>query len=118
MELSEDKNNDSKKEINIENKFAEKPKENLYNKLHNTLFNLKFKYKSIEEIVNSGDYNFYGIIYDASLPMVEEFPPEDEDLEPIFKYTCDIKIIDHVTNFLTEPEDIYKNMIIITITSI
>ena len=117
MELSEDKNNDSKKEINIENKFAEKPKENLYNKLHNTLFNLKFKYKSIEEIVNSGDYNFYGIIYDASLPMVEEFPPEDEDLEPIFKYTCDIKIIDHVTNFLTEPEDIYKNMIIITITS-
>ena len=49
--------------------------------------------------------------------MVEEFPPEDEDLEPIFKYTCDIKIIDHVSNFLTEPENIFKNMINITITT-
>ena len=117
MELAKENNNDSKKEINPSINYSQKPKENLYEKLHNTLFNLKFKYKSIEEITNSGDYNFYGIIYDASLPMVEEFPPEDEDLEPIFKYTCDIKIIDHVSNFLTEPENIYKNMLNITITT-
>ena len=117
MDLSKEKNSETKKEINSIINYYEKPKENLYEKLHNTLFNLKFKYKNIEEITNSGDYNFYGIIYDASLPLVEEYPPEDEDLEPIFKYTCDIKIIDHVSNFLTEPENIFKNMITITITT-
>ena len=101
----------------ISTDYTKKPQKNIYDSLQNSLFNLKYKYKTIEEITTPGEYNFYGIIYDASLPTEEELPSEDDEIVPIFKYTCEIKIIDQTTNFLVETEKIFKNMIHLTVTT-
>ena len=117
--MSEEKNSNQneQKDQCIPTDYFKKPEKNLYDSLQNSLFNLKYKYKTIEEISAPGEYNFYGIIYDASLPTEEELPSEDDEIVPIFKYTCEIKIIDQTTNFLVEPKSIYKNMVILTITT-
>ena len=114
---SNNSNKNHPKQQFISTDYTKKPHENLYDSLQNTLFNLKFKYKSIEEITTPGDYNFFGMIYDASLPTEEELPSEDDEIVPIFKYTCEIKIIDQTTNFLVDPKKIFKNMINLTITT-
>lgn len=109
-------NQSNSKQQFVSTDYTKKPQNNLYDSLQNSLFNLKFKYKSIEEIKSPGEYNFYGIIYDASLPTEEELPSEDDEIVPIFKYTCEIKIIDQTTNFLVDSK-IFKNMVNLTITT-
>ena len=44
----------------------------------------KYKYSTINEMVKDGDYNFYGIIYDASFPLQEENPQNT--------YVCYLKL--------------------------
>ena len=60
---------------------------------------LKYKYTSLNEMTVPGDYNFYGIIYDASFPYLNtDFPDA-----PFFE--CTIKVIDPNTNCLTNKKD-------------
>jgi hypothetical protein len=49
----------------------------------------KYKYNTIKEFNMPGDYNFYGVIYDATFPVYEE----KENL-----YHCTIKVIDQDVN--------------------
>ena len=56
---------------------------------------LSYKYSTFDELIEQGEYNFFGIVYDAS------FPQEDN----LSKYTCVLKLIDQTTNCLTNPTD-------------
>ena len=68
---------------------------------------LSYKYSTFDELIEQGEYNFYGIIYDAS------FPTED----PLSKYTCILKLIDQTTNCLTNPSDFSDHIIYLIIKS-
>ncbi len=50
----------------------------------------KYEYSNIKSFSNQGDYNFFGIIYDATFPI-----PEDA-----CTYTCSLKIVDPEVNLL------------------
>jgi hypothetical protein len=63
---------------------------------------LKYKYTSLKEFNNQGEYNFYGVIYDATFPVYEE--KENG-------YQCTIKVIDPDVNCLTYPNDLQDNLI-------
>ena len=68
---------------------------------------LSYKYSTFDELIEQGEYNFFGIIYDAS------FPQEDN----LSKYTCILKLIDQTTNCLTNPTDFNENIIYLIIKS-
>jgi len=68
---------------------------------------LSYKYSTFDELIEQGEYNFFGIIYDAS------FPTED----PLSKYTCILKLIDQTTNCLTNPSDFSEHIIYLIIKS-
>jgi hypothetical protein len=59
-------------------------------------------------LVEQGEYNFYGVVYDSSFPLEEE---------KTGKYSCTIKLIDHSTNCLSNPNDFNDNIICLTIKS-
>ena len=59
-------------------------------------------------MVEQGEYNFYGVVYDSSFPLEEE---------KTGKYSCTIKLIDHSTNCLSNPNDFNDNIICLTIKS-
>ena len=69
---------------------------------------LSYKYSSFDELIEQGEYNFLGIIYDASFPQVEENNQ---------KYSCILKLIDQTTNCLTNPNDINEKIIYLIIKS-
>ena len=69
---------------------------------------ITYKYITFDELIEQGEYNFYGIIYDASFPLEEENTS---------KYTCVIKLIDQTTNCLTNPNDFSENIINLIIKS-
>ena len=75
-------------------------------------YELTYAYKSFDELVEAGEYNFYGVVYDASFP-VEEFNAAilPGQKEPLHKYTCVLKLIDQSTNCLTNPKDLQEKMI-------
>ena len=73
-----------------------------------TSHSISYKYSTFDELVEQGEYNFFGIIYDAS------FPQEEQDLS---KYTCILKLIDQTTNCLTHPKDFNDNIIYLIIKS-
>jgi hypothetical protein len=70
--------------------------------------NVKYKYSSLNEMKEPGDYNFYGIIYDSTFPTLEE----KENL-----YKCTIKIIDPDVNCLTHPTSLNENILLLNIKS-
>jgi hypothetical protein len=72
------------------------------------MINTKYKYSSINEMTAPGDYNFYGIIYDASFPILEENQN---------RYECTIKIIDPDVNCLTHPTTLGDNLLNLVIKS-
>ena len=53
------------------------------------------KYTKLSEMSESGEYNCYGIIYDASFPQIQE-----QSQQGASKYECTIKLIDENINFL------------------
>ena len=65
-------------------------------------YNFKYNYSEFSQIKEQGEYNFYGIIYDATFPEQE---PNNAILpgnnQPLPKYSCIIKLIDQNTNCLT-----------------
>jgi len=68
----------------------------------------KYIYTEFSDLKEQGEYNFYGIIIDASFPILE---PNTS------KYTSIIKLIDQTTNYLTNPEDCEEKMIYLIIKS-
>ncbi len=66
------------------------------------------KYTTIKDLVKDdlkdGDYNFYGIIYDASLPILEENQE---------KYMCSLKLIDKDVNWISHKNSL--NNLIVTL---
>ena len=74
-------------------------------KLNHTI---KYKYSIFSDLVEQGEYNFYGVVYDSSFPLEEE---------KTGKYSCNIKLIDHSTNCLSNPNDFNDNIICLTIKS-
>ena len=69
---------------------------------------LSYIYSSFDELIEQGEYNFLGIIYDASFPQVEENNQ---------KYSCILKLIDQTTNCLTNPNDFNEKIIYLIIKS-
>ena len=69
---------------------------------------ITYKYTTFDELIEQGEYNFYGIIYDASFPLEEENTG---------KYSCVLKLIDQTTNCLTNPNDFSENIINLIIKS-
>ena len=62
----------------------------------NTLeHSLSYKYSTFDELIEQGEYNFFGIIYDAS------FPQEEQNTS---NYSCILKLIDQTTNCLTHSD--------------
>ena len=53
------------------------------------------KYTKLSELSEPGEYNCYGIIYDASFPQIQE-----QSQQGASKYECTIKLIDENINFL------------------
>jgi hypothetical protein len=51
----------------------------------------KYKYTSIKDMNENENYNFYGVIYDATFPTIDDSPTD---------YVCIIKVIDTETNCL------------------
>lgn len=70
------------------------------------------KYTPIKEIIKDdakdGDYNFYGLIYDASLPMLEE----NSD-----NYMCSIKLIDREVNWISHKNSLNREILTLFIKS-
>lgn len=87
---------------------ADKAKEDFYS--------MKYKYTSFDEMKEQGEYNFYGVIYDATFPKEEEnnalLPGQTE---PLPKYSCVLKLIDQSTNCLTNPTNFNDNVITLII---
>ena len=67
---------------------------------------ISYKYSTFDELIEQGEYNFYGIIYDASFPQPEEHT-----------YSCILKLIDQTTNCLTNPNDFNEKIIYLIIKS-
>lgn len=70
--------------------------------------NIRYKYSSLKEMDTNDDYNFYGVIYDASFPQ----PDENENA-----FTCTIKVIDPEINCLTYPHSLNDNLVHLIIKS-
>ena len=71
------------------------------------LVNQRYEYSNIKSFSNQGDYNFYGIIYDATFPVQEDS----------CTYTCNLKIVDPEMNLLTNPEDFNEQVINLVVKS-
>lgn len=69
----------------------------------------KYKYSNVKDLTTiSGDYNFYGIIYDATFPSVDETPNT---------YVCTVKVIDSDVNCLTFPNSLNDEVVNVIIKS-
>ncbi len=70
---------------------------------------LRYKYVPLKEMTqNGGEYNFYGVIYDATFPVFEEKDGQ---------YQCSIKIIDPDVNCLIYPNTLSENIINLVVKS-
>ena len=69
---------------------------------------IKYKYSMFSDLIEQGEYNFYGVIYDSSFPLEETTTG---------KYSYTIKLIDQNTNCLSNPNDFNENIIYLTIKS-
>ena len=69
---------------------------------------IKYKYSIFSDLIEQGEYNFCGVIYDSTFPLEEATTG---------KYSCTIKLIDQSTNCLSNPNDFNENIIYLTIKS-
>lgn len=67
----------------------------------------KYNYSNIKSFSNQGDYDFYGIIYDATFPTQED----------ACTYICNMKIVDPEVNLLANSEDFNNQVINVVIKS-
>ncbi len=68
----------------------------------------KYKYTNISEFGdNPGDFNFFGVIYDATFPIQDD--PNN--------FVCNLKIMDHEINCKTYPNTMNNEFIILIIKS-
>ena len=70
--------------------------------------NIIYQYKKLKDLQREGDYNFYAVIYDASLPFQENTPNT---------YSCTIKVVDEDINGLKYPESLNNELVYIIIKS-
>jgi hypothetical protein len=68
----------------------------------------KYKYNTLKELNNNDNYNFYGIIYDATFPTTDDTPND---------YICTLKVIDPDINCLTFPTSFSEEVVNIIIKS-
>lgn len=68
------------------------------------------KYTPFSEMKEPGEYNCYGIIYDASFPQIQ-----DQSQPGGIKYECTIKLIDQFINFINHSDLSSLNNNIITL---
>jgi hypothetical protein len=99
---------DTKKAQRGKKNQNEEKEVDLYQIQENTIHSIKYKYTTIEDLTEQGEYNFYAIIYDASFPLEES---------NTLKYSCTLKLIDQSTNCLTHPNNFSDNIIYLTIKS-
>lgn len=71
--------------------------------MQNPNITLKYHYTPFNELTVGGEVNFYGIIYDASFPIPDEFVES--------RYECTLKLIDPSVNCLSNPEDFNDKII-------
>jgi len=83
----------------------------------NSIHTVKYLYTTFDELKEQGEYNFYGIIYDASFPQEENTLSDSDKKKNISKYSCILKLIDQTTNFLTHPNNFNDNIIYLIIKS-
>ena len=83
----------------------------------NAKHTVKYMYTTFDELIEQGEYNFYGIIYDASFPREENSSSESDGKKNAQKYTCILKLIDQTTNCLTHPNNFNDNIIYLIIKS-
>lgn len=67
----------------------------------------KYEYSNIKSFSNQGDYNFYGIIFDATFPSQED----------ACTYICNMKIVDPEVNLLANSADFNDQVINVVVKS-
>ena len=82
-----------------------------------TEHSISYKYSTFDELKEQGEYNFFGIIYDASFPQEEPNFAEGQQKKYSVKYSCILKLIDQTTNYLTNPNDFNDKIIYLIIKS-
>ena len=75
---------------------------------------VKYKYSTFDELIEQGEYNFYGMIYDSSFPEEET---QNDSKKNSSKYVCVLKLIDQSTNCLTNNSNFNDNIIYLVIKS-
>ena len=83
----------------------------------NAKHTIKYKYTTFDELKEQGEYNFFGIVYDASFPQEESSTSESDKKKNVTKYFCILKLIDQTTNCLTNPNNFNENVIYLIIKS-
>ena len=100
---------EGKKTPNSKRKSEEK--NSAMKQAEDSFYDYKYKYTSFDEMKEQGEYNFYGIIYDASFPKEEEnYAILPGTKEPLPKYSCVLKLLDQSTNCLTNPANFNENL--------
>ena len=75
----------------------------------NAKHSVKYIYTTFNDLKEQGEYNFYGIIYDASFPKEENALLEADKKKNNSKYLCILKLIDQTTNCLTHSNNFNDN---------
>ena len=102
----------------MEGKKAPSGKKNSSNlDIENAKHSLKYLYTTFDDLKEQGEYNFFGIIYDASFPLEENSSLESDKKKNSSKYSCILKLIDQTTNCLTYQKDFSENIIYLIIKS-
>ena len=83
----------------------------------NAIHTVIYLYTTFDQLKEQGEYNFYGIIYDASFPLEENSPLESDKKKNVSKYSCILKLIDLTTNCLTHQNNFNDNVIYLIIKS-
>ena len=79
-------------------------------------YSFKYAYTTFDQMKEQGEYNFYGIIYDASFPKEEEnYALLPGAKAPLPKYSVVLKLLDQSTNCLTHPKNLAENLITLII---
>ena len=108
----------------MEGKKAPKgKKENINNDIdifqiqENATHTVKYIYTTFDQLKEQGEYNFYGIIYDASFPNEDNYLSESDKKKNSSKFTCILKLIDQTINCLTHQNNFSENIIYLIIKS-
>ena len=86
-------------------------------KINDSSYTFRFRYTTFDDLKEQGEYNFYGIIFDATFPREEDVSKMLPNQKHHAKYSCFIKLIDQSTNCLTNPNNFLENIITLIIQS-